>query len=383
MRTEGKVHRGEGSEGGERGKERLARAVPCLRALLCLLCLLGVGALPVAANEDPDATPPAESESQAAKESQIPRALRSTGDDSATLAPIGLPDARSLSKNEWAVSYRYSLIHFDDMRSNRHRNSTNDVLQRFDETPRDRDLQVHLFGLSYAPHRRVTLSARLPVLTQKTHVVSGGPPRENFHTTSKGIGDLELRVLVPFMRKRRESLQVEFGLTAPTGSISERDVGAGGDRDRLSFQQQLGSGTVDLLTGAVYRGRWETLSWGVLARSKFRFYENSKNYRLGHEHLLSAWLAQSWTDWMSTSLRMSWQRRQNVHPADRSTENPELDPKRQAGESIDLGPGVNFRIPFLGDPRFGVEMSWPFFQTLDGPQLERDWQLTAGWEWAF
>ena len=37
----------------------------------------------------------------------------------------------------------------------------------------------------------------------------------------------------------------------------------------------------------------------------------------------------------------------------------------------------------FGEPRFGVEMTWPFYQTLDGPQLERDWQLTAGWQWAF
>ncbi len=317
-------------------------------------------------------------EAAAPAENPLPRARWSTGVDAAMLAPIGLPDATTLDKGEWSLSYRYDFIHFDDMRNGTSRNSTDTLLQVFDETPRKRDLQIHTFGVAYAPHRRVTLSARLPVITQKTHLIAGGPPRNGFETESKGVGDLELRVLIPFMRKRSESLQVEFGLTAPTGSISERDRG-----DRLSYPQQLGSGTVDMLTGIVYRGRWETLTWGFAARSTFRFYENKKDYRLGHQHILSTWVAQSWTDWMSTSLRMSWQQRLNAHPADRTAVNPELDPKRQGGEFIDLGPGVNFRLPWLGDPRFGVEMTWPFFQTLDGPQLERDWQLTAGWEWAF
>lgn len=313
----------------------------------------------------------------------LPRSRRSTGVDAALLAPIGVPDGYALEEGEWAFSYRYSWIHSDDMRDGTHRESTGDLLQRFDETPRKRDLQVHEFGVAWAPHHRVTLSARLPVITQETHVVAGGPPEQRFQTESEGVGDLELRMLVPFMRKGGESLQVELGLTAPTGSIWERGRGAFGSRERLSFPQQLGSGTVDLLTGGVYRGRWRTLSWGFVGRGTFRFYENRRNYRLGNEYLLSTWLAQSWTDWMSTSLRMSWQRWENVHPEDDTTVNPEQDPKRQAGELIDIGPGVNFRLPWLGEPRLGVEMTWPFFQTLEGPQLERDWQLTAGWQWAF
>jgi hypothetical protein len=229
----------------------------------------------------------------------------------------------------------------------------------------------------------VTLSARLPFIHQETKVVARGSPRRRFETDSTGLGDLELRALVPFMRKRNESLQVEMGISVPTGTTGERDRGADGSRERLPFPQQLGSGTVDLLPGMVYRGRWNTLSWGVAARAKFRVYENSKDYRLGHQYMISSWLAQSWTDWMSTSIRFAWQRRDNIHPIDRTLVNPERDPKRQAGDFLELGPGVNFAVPLLGDPRFGVEMSWPFYQDLQGPQVERDWRVTTGLEWAF
>lgn len=337
---------------------------------MALALTLFVGSLPASA-----------AEAEAPKE--LPRAKRSTGDDAAALAPIGVTDARTLARHQWALSYRYSWIHGDDMRDGVDRESTDDVLQGYGETPRKRDVHVHELGVSFAPHRRVTLSARLPVITQKTQVVAGGMTREHFSTTSSGIGDLELRALVPFMRKRNESLQLEMGITAPTGSISERDEGAGGVRELLTIPQQTGSGTVDLLPGLVYRGRWKTVSWGLVGRGKFRVYRNSKHYRLGHEYLLSTWLSQSWTDWMSTSLRLSWSRHDSAHPKDDTTRNPEADPKRLAGEFIDIGPGVNFQLPFLGEPRLGVEMTWPFFQTVSGPQLERDWQLTAGWQWAF
>jgi hypothetical protein len=334
-------------------------------------------AAPPGAAED---GPPPE---RAEEPEELPRSRRSTGDDSASLAPIGVADAQTLDPGEWALSYRYSLVHGDDMRDGTHREGTDELLQRYGETPRKRDRHVHLFGVSYAPHRRVTLSAKLPVISQETHTVAAGPPRNRFETESAGVGDLELRALVPFMRKERESLQVEMGITAPTGSIDERDRGADGRQETSSFPQQLGSGTVDLLPGLVYRGRWHDLSWGFVARGTFRIYRNDEDYRLGDEYLLSSWLAHSWTDWMSTSLRLSWNQRKAVHPEDETTQNPEMDPKRQAGEFLDIGPGVNFEVPLAGRPRFGVEMRWPFYQTVEGPQIERDWQLTAGWKWSF
>jgi hypothetical protein len=314
---------------------------------------------------------------------ELPRSKRSTGDDSAELAPIGVADGRPLAKNEWALSYRYAWIHSDDLLDGDSHESSGDVLQQFEQTPRKRDLQVHLFGVSYAPLRRITLSAKLPVLVQKTHSLAAGSPRRRFATTSSGLGDLELRGLVPFMRNGNQSLQLELGITAPTGSTRETDNGPDGVRELLPIPQQTGSGTVDLLSGLVYRGRWQSVSWGFLARGKFRFYKNRENYRLGNEYLLSAWLSQSWTDWVSTSLRLSWNRENAGRPRNEGSLNPAQDPKRQAGEVLELGPGINFEVPWLGRSRFGIEMTWPFYQTLQGPQLARNWQLTTGWQWTF
>jgi hypothetical protein len=350
---------------------------------VALLWLLTFCCGAVGADQEPAAEPPEPAAPLASVTSEASGS--SFADDPAALAPVGVVNGETLLHGQWALSYRYAFIHQDDLRDGTNRRSTSDVLARFAEAPRKRDTHVHLFGLAYAPHPRVTLSAQLPVLVIETDATAnaGG----NFSTDTDGVGDLELRALVPFMRKDNETLQLEMGLSAPTGSTSRRARDATGNRRRLSFPQQLGSGTVDLLPGLVYRGHHESLSWGYLARGVFRVYENSKDYRLGNEYEMSGWLARSWTDWMSTSLRLSWQRWESIHPRDRNFDNmsnsPEQDPKRQAGDLIELGPGLNFKLPFAIGPRFGIEMAWPLFQSLDGPQLERDWRLTAGWQWAF
>jgi hypothetical protein len=301
--------------------------------------------------------------------------------DPAALAPIGVPHGNTLGAGDWSLSYRYSIVHQDDLRNNTSRKSTDEVLGKFREAPRRRDLQTHRFGLSYAPHERVTLAVAVPVHVTRTHVTARGGDR--YTTDTSGVGDVEVRALVPFMRNGRQSLHVEMGLTAPTGSTGEHGRNGADQSQRLSFQQQLGSGTVDLLPGVVYRGFTDQLSWGVVGRGVFRVYKNSKNYRGGDHYSLATWLGHSWTDWMSTSMRVSWERWQNIHGANRTNQNPELDPKRHAGELIELGPGVNFKLPFERGPRLGVEMAWPVWQSLEGPQLERDWRLTAGWRWEF
>jgi len=343
----------------------------CPVSKLLGLCLAGVmGAAPVAAVAG-------------AALDELPRSKRATGDDSAELAPIGLTDARTLSRHHWAVSYRYAWIHADDVLDGDQHESSDEVLEQFQRTPKKRNLQVHLVGISYAPFSRLTLSAKLPILVQKTHALAAGPPRESFATSSGGFGDLELRALLPFMRNRNQSLQLELGMTVPTGSVSEMGRGPDGVSELLTIPQQTGSGTVDLLSGFVYRGRWQTVSWGFVGRGRFRLYDNHKDYRLGNQYLLSTWVSQSWTDWMSTSLRLSWNRHEAGRPRNTATVDPGYDPKRLAGEFLDIGPGVNFEMPILGRPRLGIEMTWPFYQTVQGPQLEHDWQLTSGVQWVF
>jgi hypothetical protein len=64
---------------------------------------------------------------------------------------------------------------------------------------------------------------------------------------------------------------------------------------------------------------------------------------------------------------------------------PTAAPNLRAGKQLDLGPGVNFKTrtgPLKG-LRFAFEMLFPVYRDLDGPQLETDWTLTAGVQYAW
>lgn len=46
---------------------------------------------------------------------------------------------------------------------------------------------------------------------------------------------------------------------------------------------------------------------------------------------------------------------------------------------------MNFLVTrgVLRDNRFGIEAGIPIYQRLTGPQLEADYRLIAGWQYAF
>jgi hypothetical protein len=91
-------------------------------------------------------------------------------------------------------------------------------------------------------------------------------------------------------------------------------------------------------------------------------------------------------------LRVAFERQGNVHDKDNALAlyapgelptQPTADPNRQKVMLLELSPGVNFRLPWLGGHRLGFEFGWPVYQHRDGPQLQRKWRVTAGWRWQF
>lgn len=151
---------------------------------------------------------------------------------------------------------------------------------------------------------------------------------------------------------------------------------------------QLGSGTFDAMPGLTYLGQSEDWSWGGQGIGTIRLGRNSAEYSLGDRLDVTAWGARKWSDWLSTSLRVSGHFWSNIDGADPELNPamiPTADPDRRAGERVDLGLGVNLycRKGALAGHRFAFEFEVPVFQDLDGPQLETDWLFTLGWQYPF
>lgn len=93
--------------------------------------------------------------------------------------------------------------------------------------PTEMDMQMHMFGLMYAPNVRVTLMGMLPYKENSMrHITYAGPMGTNvlgeLTTESSGIGDLKVSALIG-----------------------------------------LGSGSYDLIAGLTYQGAQSAWGWGA------------------------------------------------------------------------------------------------------------------------
>ncbi len=98
----------------------------------------------------------------------------------------------------------------------------------------------------------------------------------------------------------------------------------------------------------------------------------------------SVWGAHRWNSNVSTSLRLNGTTWGNISGAD-SRLNPNViptaDPNLRAGSRLDVLLGING--DFGNGHRLAVEGGLPVAQSYDGPQLETDFIITAGWQFSF
>jgi hypothetical protein len=305
-------------------------------------------------------------------------------------APIGVMGDHTHDAGEWMVSYRYMRMRMNGNRDNDDRISAASVLNDFPVAPTRMDMQMHMFGLMYAPIDRVTMMLMLPYVSlDMSHRLRNG---NRFTTRSDGLGDTRAAALVRLIDEHEHHLHAQIGFSFPTGSLTEQDKtpASGGTTVRLPYPMQIGSGTYDFLPGLTYTGQRHAYSWGAQARGEIRMNENHAEYRQGDEYALTAWGGIELADWISTTLRAEWSHSLNYRGRDESPSvNPNVvptaDPDRRAGMRLDVLLGVNLMAPSgpLKGLRLAVEAGLPAYQRLDGPQLETDWLVTTGLQYAF
>ncbi|HUI21910.1 MAG TPA: hypothetical protein VLZ74_12815 [Methylocella sp.] len=68
---------------------------------------------------------------------------------------------------------------------------------------------------------------------------------------------------------------------------------------------QLGTGIVDFLPGANYRGQFDQWSWGAVYRGRLALDNNSEGYHYGYQHELSGWGGYTWIPGVTTTYPQS------------------------------------------------------------------------------
>jgi len=301
-------------------------------------------------------------------------------------APIGLMGDHLMREGEIMASYRFMQM---DMEGNRTGTDSIPVpLPNYMVSPLNMQMDMHMLGLMYAPTDRLTLMAMLPFTSISMELLRnmGGL---NFTTESSGVGDVGLSAVYGLASSHGRDFLFNFAISAPTGSIDERDtIPTMPPSDaHLPYPMQLGSGTWDLTPGLTYVTVHENWSWGAQGLYTIRTGTNDNGYTLGNKLDLSAWIARKLVQSTSVSFRLNALDRGNIDGADTKLlpmpTVPTKDPDLRGGSRVDALLGVNFVPPGLKSLRLAAEAGAPVYQKLDGPQLETDLIFTLGAQFTF
>ena len=306
-------------------------------------------------------------------------------------APLGVMGDHTHKSGEWMSSYRYMRMHMGGNRIGTRSVPAQTVTPgAFMVAPLSMDMDMHMLGLMYAPTDDVTVMAMLPVLRISMDHVIGANGRV-FTTDSQGLGDVSLTALWSVLKTEAHRVHLHAGVALPTGETTVDAVtpASAPAEVELPYPMRPGSGSLSLLPGITYMGQGDLLSWGVQVTGKLPLYKNEENYRLGNSVSSSGWIALAATDWLSTSARVAGEVWGNIDGNDPGLAAGPTVPTKlsrlRGGERVDLWFGINLLAPegVLAGHRIALEAGFPAYQSLDGPQLETDWQLVTGWQKAW
>lgn len=320
-------------------------------------------------------------------------------------APISVMGDHSHHKGEFMISYRYMHMSMDQNKNGNNELGVADVLDDYLVSPVEMEMDMHMFGLMYAPTDKLTLMAMVNLIdTSMDHQIRNGIVMMNpninsdlFTTGSDGFGDTVVSGIYELSNHNASKWLLNLGISLPTGSIDEKDIVPpvnATNPSQLPFPMQIGSGTYDILPGLTYTRLNERTSWGAQAKAVIRLADNDNDYTKGNKLEAQAWHSWLLNKNVSVSTRVSFQDwgdydgldNQQVLPVFNPMVGvntvPTVDPSLRGGSQADFAAGINTSWGDSGH-RLAAEIAYPVWHDLDGPQLATDLIFTLGYQLAF
>ncbi|MFC5050168.1 transporter [Rubritalea spongiae] len=313
-------------------------------------------------------------------------------------APISVMADHTHSAGEWMFSYRYMKMHMEDLYDGDSKISNTMMNTGYMGRPLEMDMDMHMFGMMYAPTDTITLMAMTNYVKNSMDMVMG-PMNTPMEMESEGWGDTSIGGLYKFYDADNKRAHLGLSLSLPTGSTDETTemtmMGMNGMPMTMThhqpFPMQLGTGTFDLLPSITYLDQPNDFwSWGAQLKGRIHLGDNDEGYSFGDSISATSWTAANVTNWASLSFRLAATSWSSIDGDTNNSLNMPMmpnmsspaDPDNHGGTRIDAGIGLNLWHPTSGF-RVATEFIMPVYQKLNGPQLGQDWTLTLGTQYAW
>lgn len=300
---------------------------------------------------------------------------------------VTVPGAHWHWEGDWMVGLSQMHLEQDGNLVGTTSVSNAQVLGQFPTIHTSMQMDMTMLMVMYGVTDDVTLNLMIPYTSMSMpHLNRAG---QTFTTYSDGLGDISLTAITPLFDDYPHRIQVEGGLSFPTGQIDVRWPTPTNPNQLLEYPMQLGSGTVDLIGAMTYLGNTDSMNWGCQVRGLVHPYRNSRGWSPPDNLTVTGWVSPRVSDSFSPSVRLRGSTWGNVRGQDTELNpaaNPNSDPTLQAGTRLDALLGVNFALGVNDEGhghRFSVEGGVPIYQNLSGPQLRTRWMLSGAWNWTF
>lgn len=242
---------------------------------------------------------------------------------------------------------------------------------RYMSVPQKMKMEMTMLSVMKNITDKFSVMIMIPYVNNSMKMVSGN--YESSFMRVQGVGDVSVTGVFQFFRKDSHRINLQLGISMPTGSIDEKNLMPLMGESRSPYNMQPGSGTYNTIPGIAYlfsNGKWNA---GSFTQAVLRNAKNSNGYRFGNRYESSFWISYSFWEWAAPLLRITYSKWDNISGADSALDykmDPQNDPSLQGGRRMDVLAGVNFTVPSISEKlKAGLEFGKPVYQHLNGPQM--------------
>lgn len=209
------------------------------------------------------------------------------------------------------------------------------------------------------------------------------------YTGTAGFADFTASTIYRIYQDEIHRIQVNLGLSFPTGSNHNSFTlllpDGSYQTSRAFYALQPGSGTFDVMPGVVYAGVLGKWSWGVSYRGRLPLAVNPQGYLYGDLHEFNGWGGYTWIKGLTTTFRVNASTQGQIRGLDPMIRGraQAANPNFYGGERVELFGGATISGRFIGldDLTVALEAGLPVYQSLNGPQLSKNWQAGMAVRW--